>query len=525
MANLCKLLTHGFLPYELPQPFNSNTYGEALTQAVSSLPTQLLPTSGVKYRSTEFSRHNLARVNRFRRVLGLPNPITYFHLSSEIVQNWSAIETFLHQNTFSVTHPMPVSEGIRAFGSKASPPDLPRLRALHRANGRYLLITDIQQFYPSVYTHALSWALHSKSVAKNQRNDRTLLGNRLDIFAQRCQGGQTRGLPIGPDTSRVLSEILLTSVDLELEKQLGALRGFRSVDDYELTFRHRSDAETALGVLQSVLSNYELQLNEGKTRILELPLPLEETWPLQLKNLQFSSVHSFQIRDLISYFSLAFELASKHPTDSVLRYAIARVSSETFHSTTWPTYQDLLIQAALTEPGSLRYVLSELRKYQQEGYPIAKDQLQETLDQLILRHQPLGHGSEVAWAVWVAITLEISLMKSSVDRLVEINDPLIPLLALHAESKNLTPSGLEKSKWSSLMTTEDLWGQNWLLCYEANVKGWLPSVQTKDHVNADVCFSFLKSKGVSFYDEQASSTKNPKWKPRFSFAQLVGYGI
>lgn len=525
MTNLCKLLTHGFLPYELPQPFHSTLYGEALTQATPSLPAQFLPSSNGKYRSAEFSRHNLARVNRFRRVLGLPNPVIFFHLSREIVQNWSEIEAFLHQSTFSVTQPMPVSKGIRAFGAKASPPDLPRLRAFHRANGRYLLVTDIQQFYPSIYTHALSWALHSKSVAKGKRNDKTLLGNRLDICAQRCQDGQTRGLPIGPDTSRVLSEILLTGVDLELEKQLGVLKGFRSVDDYELTFRHRSDAETALGVLQGILSSFELQLNEDKTRILELPLPLEETWYLQLKNFQFSSGPSFQIRDLISYFSLAFELAYKHPTDSVLRYTIARVSSETLHSTTWPTYQDLLIQSALAEPGALRYVLSELRKYQQEGHPISKDQLQETLDQLILRHQPLGHGSEVAWAVWMAISLEIPLMKSSTDRLAEIEDPLIPLLALHAESKNLTQSGLEKSKWSSLMTTEDLWGQNWLLCYEANVKGWLPSVQTKNHVDADVCFTFLKSKGVSFYDDQASSTKSPKWKPRFSFAQLVGYGI
>lgn len=465
MANLCKLLTHGFLPYELPQPFHSTLYGEVLTQTTSSLPAQLLllPKSNGTYRSSECSRHNLARVNRFRRVLGLPNPINYFHLSSEIVQNWSEIEAFLHQNTFSVTHPIPVSKGFRAFVAKASPPDLPRLRAFHRANGRYLLVTDIQHFYPSIYTHALSWALPSKSIAKTQRKDKTLLGNRLDICVQRCQGGQTRGLPIGPDASRVLSEILLTSVDLELEKQIGTLKGFRSIDDYELTFRYRSDAEIALGVLQSVLSNFELQLNEEKTPILELPLPLEETWPLQLKNLHFSNVPSFQIRDLISYFSLAFELASKHPTDPVLRYSIARISSENFHSTTWPTYQDLLIQAALTEPGSLRYVLSELRKYQQEGNSIAKDRLQETLDQLILRHQPLGHGSEVAWAIWTAITLEIPLMKSSTDRLAEIEDPLIPLLALHADSKNLTPSGLEKSKWSFLMTTEDLWGQNWLL--------------------------------------------------------------
>jgi len=524
MVNINKLLAYGFLPSELPQSFHSILYGKALGHVTKSLPPQFLPNAKGKFRSAELSKHNLARVNRFRRVLGLPNPIVYYNLASEIARNWTEIEAFLNQSSFSVTRPNPTTNGVKAFGVKAAPPDLPRLRASSRASGRYLLITDIQQFYPSIYTHALPWALHSKPVAKSQR-DNKFLGNRLDAWVRYSQDDQTRGIPIGPDTSWVLAEILLTSVDLELEKQIGFLRGFRAIDDYELTFRDRSQAETAIGTLQSVLSNFELQLNEEKTRIIELPFPLDETWPLQLKTFRFSSAPSSQIRDLITYFSLAFELASKYPTASVLRYAIARVSSEAFRSTTWPTYQDLLVQSALAEPGALRYVLSELRKYQQEDHHIDKDRLQELLDQLISRHQPLGHGSEVAWAVWTAITLEISLMESSTDKLTQIEDPLIPLLTLHAESEKLTAGNLDKSRWASLMTPEELWRNNWLLCYEANIKGWLPSVGKKDHVSLDPCFSFLKSNGVSFYNNQALSTKNPRSKSQFSFAQLIGYGI
>ena len=51
------------------------------------------------------------------------------------------------------------------------------------------------------------------------------------------------------------------------------------------------------------------------------------------------------------------------------------------------------------------------------------------------------------------------------------------------------------------MTTEGLYDEYWLLAYEANVKGWLPSVEVADHVAADVNFGFLKANGVQFYDE------------------------
>ena len=48
------------------------------------------------------------------------------------------------------------------------------------------------------------------------------------------------------------------------------------------------------------------------------------------------------------------------------------------------------------------------------------------------------------------------------------------------------------------MNADELYGENWLLSYEANIRGWLPT--TPDHVAADPNFGWLKSLGVSFYD-------------------------
>jgi len=533
--SLTRFLTHGYFPHELPQSFSSISFGEMIGELVdtNSLPRDLseLIDRQNSRRTARLIKHNLARVNKFRRVLGIPNPILYIGLCKEIIDNWVEIENFINRSPLSYTKPAISNNGNRAFSDKSLLRDRPQIRAQFRSNGKYLLVTDIQQFYPSIYTHSLSWALHTKTVAKVKRNDMSFLGNRLDKFARGMQDSQTMGLPIGPDSSRILSEILLTAVDIELINKLPNLKGFRRVDDYELTFRSRSEAENALGTLQGILSDFELSLNESKTQILELPLPLEETWRFTFKDFNFDFDNKRpldRIKDLTIYFGLAFETALKYPQDSVIAYGISRMKKENVVKATedkmvWKFYQNLLIQSMIAEPGVIRYALFELKKYMDRGLLIDKDKIQDALEQIIQFHYSLGHESEVAWAIWAAIILETKLSELSSNYISQNRDSLVPLLALHAESINLTSVPLDRTYWSSLMTEDELWGNNWLLCYEANLKGWLPSVGGVDHVNRNSYFSILKQKNVSFYDTRAVNLDHPQWQSRFSITELLGY--
>ena len=59
------------------------------------------------------------------------------------------------------------------------------------------------------------------------------------------------------------------------------------------------------------------------------------------------------------------------------------------------------------------------------------------------------------------------------------------------------------------MTQADLYGPNWLLSYEANIKGWLPSVKRGDHVKNDPNFQALKNWGVSFYSRNRTLDFTP----------------
>ena len=154
----------------------------------------------------------------------------------------------------------------------------------------------------------------------------------------------------------------------------------------------------------------------------------------------------------------------------------------------------------MVEAGCIIFVFEQFLRFQKAGYSIAVVKLQEAFNDIIRRNAPLGHGSEVAWALWGAILFGISIDDSVASTLSEMMDSVVALLALDAQNRGLINPTTSFTKWESVMTRDELYGEQWLLCYEANVKGWLPSLGGGDHVATDPNFGFLKANGVSFYD-------------------------
>jgi hypothetical protein len=525
LASVRRLLSHGFYPFEIPQPFSSKSFGRI--GLGSRAPKEFILQKEWKFPSAEIAKHNLARKGKLRRVLGVPNPVVYYNTVREVVAGWSALDAQMATSSISVTRVAAAAFGERALVAENGPPDFPRLRARYRTNRKFLLVADIMQFYPALYTHSIAWALHGKDSAKSAKRDWTSQGNRLDFWVRQSQDQQTRGIPIGPDTSRLLAEVVLVGVDQHLQSRVPSLQGFRAIDDYELSFRTRSEAESALAELQSSLAAFELQLNEGKTDILELPLPLDSSWPTPMRDFDFAAVGTRKkIGSLTEYFGLAFRIAREYPTESVLKYAIVRASSRSWSGATWRTYQDLILQCATAEPGVLQNVIAELWKYRKRGEILDEDRITELAEVIIAEHSPLGHGSEVVWAVWMLVALDLRFT-STIEELVAVSDdPLVPLVVLHGREKGLTNSSLDTSRWEAHMTAEALWGPHWLLAYEAGVRKWLPTLSPKKHhVDQDQAFRFLKTEGVRFYNTRASALGSKKWRPRMTLTKMIGYGF
>ena len=353
------------------------------------------------------------------------------------------------------------------------------MRAAFRRSARYLLHTDINNFYPSIYTHSIPWALHGKMVAKAQMRSATLLGNVLDGALRSQQWGQTVGIPIGPDASLVAAEILLSAADVAVMARVGGslpVRGFRYVDDYELAFRGLAEAEAALSELEGILATFELALNPRKTRIVELPEAIEDAWAIELGRLEVRSTPVAQRNDVVALFSRAFEIA--HGTEgAVLKYALQKVRGVPLLGTTWTALQNLALGAITADPSCAATALGLLAEASAcLGAQVSIPALGEVLEALILRHGPMGHGSECSWALWGAIAFGVQL-SANVARVVSaMDDDLVVLLALHAENRGMFAApGLDKTYWLQLMAQPGvLEGEHWLLAYEANQQGWIP---------------------------------------------------
>lgn len=85
--------------------------------------------------------------------------------------------------------------------------------------------------FPSIYTHSIPWALHGKAVSKKSTSITALAGNLLDKCTQHTRDKQTNGLLIGPHSSNIIAEIILTKIDVELQAK-GYKKIARHIDDY-----------------------------------------------------------------------------------------------------------------------------------------------------------------------------------------------------------------------------------------------------------------------------------------------------
>lgn len=499
MASIEAVLGKGYFPKELPKPFTTATYAGAL-----------LPTAPPAFVSGGGPRksclHNLARPGTLVRSAALPDPVHFYRLVSLIVTNWASIDAGIGKAGLSLTRPIDDPRGVRAW-VPADSPDRTESRAYHASHARFRITADVSQWYPSTYTHTLDWAVRGKAVAKADTRRRTGLGPLLDIHTRAAQDGQSIGLPIGPDTSLVLGELLLAQVDAELTDILPkTTHGFRYYDDYELFATSRSNAEQAITALVTVLGEWQLVLNAYKVDIVELPVPIEDEWISVLKRIRVRRHSSQEHSDLSVLFDEAFRLRRTFSRDPVLSYAIGRFISrhneerQQIGASNWTHFERLLLQASVAEPGVVQKAGHLIRWADDRGRTIDRVAIGSALNMLAADNARKGNSSEVAWCIWLATQLDVPIRAGVARAVAASTDDIVVVTALHAYEQGAIKR-LDTKLWEPLMTRDALLGEHWLLAYEAYVHGWLPSADGSDFIATDPAFEFLRRRNVRFYDD------------------------
>ncbi len=173
-----------------------------------------------------------------------------------------------------------------------------------RAEKKYnkLVKFDISKCFDSIYTHSLPWALLNKDSVKDkiELSNNTFAG-KFDEFMRNTNYGETNGIVIGPEFSRIFAELILQQVDKAVENKLleqnPSIRYrvdyecYRYVDDYFLFYNDENVKDEILKLFKLELREFKMWISESKTKHYDKPIITELTMAkLKIVDLLDSSI-------------------------------------------------------------------------------------------------------------------------------------------------------------------------------------------------------------------------------------------
>lgn len=184
----------GYFPKELPPAFFTDQFAK---YARTIKGRRNLASYKAADNFTECVKYQLALPGGQHRDLRIPHPASFVRLAERAAKNFKKILTRAGRSPFSKSRPVYATDRQRAIRPGLNPGNLGRERAALRAAGSFLLKADVSQFYPSLYTHAVGWAIDPKLRNRAHWKNGKLLRKQLDQALMDLDGKVSQGIPIG----------------------------------------------------------------------------------------------------------------------------------------------------------------------------------------------------------------------------------------------------------------------------------------------------------------------------------------
>ena len=198
----------------------------------------------------------------------------------------------------------------------------------HRSEKKYnkMFKFDIAKCFDSIYTHSISWAIYNKEIVKDNLDfSKKTFPGQFDNFMQSANYGETNGIIIGPEFSRIFAELILQQIDKSVENDLRKedklffktdYEVYRYVDDFFVFYNKDSDKDKILSRFKLNLKEYKMSISESKTHYYNKPLITELTIAKEKMGDLFSKKIKFSIEDYVEddevLKKLNFECDSNH---------------------------------------------------------------------------------------------------------------------------------------------------------------------------------------------------------------------
>ncbi len=519
--NIELLLKKGYFPKELPPPFTTKYFSKNFNRIQKSwtrIKNELNRNNQKiykqkytkKYKSSKCVLYSLPKKkkNFSRRIVEIPTPFHHSILCDTICERWTEIDNFYKKSVISLSKPIINEKRGRAAIPFKTFDNFKQECLITSFDKMYELKTDISFFYPTLYTHSIPWAMHGKENAKKD-SSKHLLGNILDENIRNCKHGQSTGIPIGPDTSLIIAEIVSCGIDVLLRERLEtvglSIKGYRYYDDISFYFSSRDEAEVVLKTLQHILTDFQLSINEEKTDITIFPSAFDRNWVMQISSFEFRENFNKEQKerareqrtDIERYFKLAFYYANKYPEDAVMGYAIKKFKSVPIMEENWNLFESLILKTTILNPITLKDIVPLLVAYNQL---VDRKKICNVVEEIIKIHVRMGHSFEISWALWLAKTFNIKINNSIAADIFKSYDVIPILMALDLKSMNLIDFSVNLSSINENLTEDSLFEEKWILTYESIIHGWLSPISSNP-LEVNEYFKILKDNNIKFYDE------------------------
>ncbi|MBE9109026.1 RNA-directed DNA polymerase [Nodosilinea sp. LEGE 07298] len=454
------LLNKGFFPEVLPPCFDSENLAASFQGK-----TQDIEARKFHNRAADYIRYSGTKHDGHRRAYGTVNPIPYFNACQFIFSNWEIFETKFKSSKLSLDK---VRLGRGTEDRAIIVPTLSELTNRISSQIRfspYILKADIAQFFPSIYTHAVSWVAHGRDVAKAnlKHNSTTATFNAFDWFTQQCQSGQTRGVTVGPDAFRIFAEFISCEIDNQLLERINnidpniIIGGVRHVDDFYIGVRSEVDAAVVLSVLRDILQTYELQINDTKTKVISGLEAFDDVWAQELRAISlesWSGKYSYAI-------DKAHEVAKSVKSQSPIKLILRRLdTAKCYRSDLWESIEAMLQRVLWHYEHCTDYVCLLLTKRVAIQQSFDRSGWSETVAMLIKRHLAFNQHHEIAWLLWTALVCNLHLDEDLISQVSKMQNSHLRALIIAAYGKGKLNKKPPITLGRSLSTSDSNWLHN-----------------------------------------------------------------
>jgi hypothetical protein len=492
------LVRTGYLPENLPPAFSSSLVADHFG---ASVPGTRLSDRRVGLRPASYSG---SKRGGSRRSFAAVHPATAHDLAAFIDERQAELQALFAQSAHSFSLPRHTPGSARAV-EIASHSELEEHRFRRLARYRFIAKTDTSRFYHSVYTHSIPWAVHGKAESKSDRNPTSsrIYFNELDLIVRQGQDGQTIGIPVGPDASRYIAEVVAAGIDREFQRRCGVgdVAIVRHVDDVWIGADTHTEAERLLWCYREALREYELDINESKTRIYSDGFQFADSWPAEIGNRLDAALAGQENRRnerLRAALEHAFALAAAERDDGILRYAIRYLDRPTVADwDIWPTFEPFLMRAAVHFGHTLDFIVKIL-VWRSIVHGDLDPSWEPTLLSALDRHSRLGNDSEVCWILYAALRIQIAIPDPLGENVIRYCGALSSVAMLNVVDAGLANPSLFQAAHESVVA-DTASGPLWPLFLEWVSRGW-PGYEAVSAVASNELIEEMAAARVVLFD-------------------------